>query len=180
MSRVIFIPGKNLDLCILDKERHFKNCIQWINNGKITEFTGETGVFPTSREKEEEWFNRQNQDDKSIVLAIETKEEKFIGNLGLTQIDWIARKAMGGIIIGESKEWNKGYATETGKLLINYSFNALNLEKVYVYIILENKGSIKVAEKLGFKREGLLKNHFFKNGLYHDVSIMSVFKKDWP
>jgi len=45
--------------------------------------------------------------------------------------------------------------------------------------LLDNKGSIKVNEKCGFKTEGVLREAVFKNGKYQDLNLMSVLKRDF-
>ena len=179
MSRIVFLPGEKLDLCVLDKNRHFDKCWQWINSLKITEFMGSNGVFPVPLSKEQEWFDKQNTDDKNINLALETKEKKHIGNIGLHQIDWIARHALAGIMIGEKEEWNKGYATEAEKLLLHHAFSNLNLNRIYAHVVTENTASVKAAEKAGFQKEGVLRQCVFKNNRYYDAFLLGILKEDW-
>lgn len=54
--------------------------------------------------------------------------------------------------------WGKGYATEAARAIVTYAFKTVGLEYVYAYIDLENKRSIRVANKLGFS---LLSNFIY-------------------
>jgi RimJ/RimL family protein N-acetyltransferase len=80
------------------------------------------------------------------VFALETKSKKFIGTIGLHEINWISRLAEMGILIGAQDEWGKGYASEAEKMILHYGFFFLNLRKIVVTIYKENKGSLIAAE----------------------------------
>jgi RimJ/RimL family protein N-acetyltransferase len=92
-----------------------------------------------------------------------------IGNIGLHKIDYIHRHAEIGIIIGEKEFWKRGFATKSVNAIADYAFNTLNLHKLYAIVMKENTGSMKAFENAGFDKEGLIRDHFFKHGIYHDV-----------
>ena len=56
--------------------------------------------------------------------------------------------------------WKKGYATEIARALINAGFEAFNLNRIAAQCAPENKASIRVMQKLGMAREGLLREHY--------------------
>src|SRR5690606_16406030 len=66
---------------------------------------------------------------------------------------------------------NKGYATRAIKEIINYIFSRTDMEKIYCRIDPENLASIRVAEKVGFVKEGHLRNEF-RTG---DDRIIDIF-----
>lgn len=179
MSKNVFISGDKIDLCVFNKERHLENSWNWINNSGITTFMNSSVVFPVFWENEEKWLEQKTQDSHSLILAVETKQGKHIGNISLENIDWISRSAVGGIMIGDKQEWNQGYATEAEKLFLAHAFRSLNLNRICAHIVADNIGSIKAAEKAGFQKEGLLREHFFKNNRYCDVMAVGILKKDW-
>jgi len=175
MKETKFIIGEKIDLCVLNIKLHLNNCWVWINDPEINKWLL-IGIFPTYLFQEEEWFkglgNKEN-----IVFAIVTKEEKHIGNVGLHKIDYLSKTAELGIIIGKKQEWGKGVATEAEKLMIDYGFNSLNLQKIYASIFADNIGSQKAAQKNGARLEGTLKKHVYKNGKYNDLTCMAFFKE---
>ncbi len=85
--------------------------------------------------------------------TIETKGlGEFIGWILLIPIDNIGPD----IEIGwrlKQIHWGKGYATEAARVILQYAFNSVELEKIVADIHYLNQGSIRVAEKLGFKLE---------------------------
>jgi ribosomal-protein-alanine N-acetyltransferase len=95
-----------------------------------------------------------------------------IGNIGLHKIDYIHRHADVGIILGERKYQNRGYATQCIKAIKDYSFKTLNLHRLTVYIMKDNIASYKAFLKAGFKKEGIMSELFYKNGKYVDVIVV--------
>lgn len=84
-----------------------------------------------------------------------------------------------GLCIGEKEKWGRGYGTEATQLLLRESFEQLNLNKVGWWTFAENKGSIALAKKLGFKEEGRLKDQLFFNSKWHDSIIFGLLKTQY-
>jgi len=84
-----------------------------------------------------------------------------------------------GLALGEKTAWNKGYGTETAKLLLNEVFRQLNLHRAEWWTYAENNLSIQLAKKLGFKEEARLRDAvFFDNG-YHDLVVLGLLKQEF-
>lgn len=173
--RYVFIVGEELDLCVLDKDRHMEKCLAWINDPDINNLLT-TGRWPMNRPSEEAWFDATNSD--SVNLAIEKKDGTYIGNIGFHKINPLSRTAEIGIVIGEKNEWGKGYGSAAEKMLIAHGFQRLNLFKIYAAVFEENIGSLKAAQKAGMHIEGQLKNHIYANGRYQDVICLAIFRED--
>src|SRR6266704_122535 len=84
-----------------------------------------------------------------------------------------------GLALGEKTAWNKGYGTETAKLLLNEVFRQLNLHRAEWWTYAENNLSVQLAKKLGFKEEARLRDAvFFDNG-YHDLVVLGLLKQEF-
>ena len=53
------------------------------------------------------------------------------------------------------------------------------LNKIYSGVFTPNKRSLRAAEKLGFEKEGVLKEEVYVDGQYHDMHKFALFKRDW-
>jgi len=84
-----------------------------------------------------------------------------------------------GLCIGEKDKWGKGYGTEVTKLLLEEAFEQLNLHKVGWWTFAENKASIALAKKLGFKEEGRLQDQVFFNNQFHDSIVLGLLKSQY-
>ena len=87
--------------------------------------------------------------------VIESKEDQrqFVGWILLIPLDAVGPE----IEIGwrlKRKYWGKGYATEAAKVILQYAFEFLEIKEVVAYIDQMNKGSIRVAEKIGLVHKG--------------------------
>ena len=174
-KRIVIVAGENLDFCLLDKERHLQDCLEWINTPSVNQYL--SNIYNAVSEKDEEdWFNSLSSSDaNNMVFALETKAKKFNGTIGIHEINWTSRLAELGIMIGAQDEWGKGHATEAEKMMLNYAFLALNLRKIVALIYKDNQASLRAAQKAGFQVEGGQKDHYFSQGKYHDLILLAYF-----
>lgn len=75
-------------------------------------------------------------------------------------------------------EWGRGYATDTARTLIEFGFTKLGLHRISAAIGPGNIGSVRVVEKLGFTREGTLRDHVFTNGAWRDSVLFSLLASE--
>ncbi|MCJ7517578.1 MAG: GNAT family N-acetyltransferase [Methanomassiliicoccales archaeon] len=150
--------------------------VKWINDPEVTQFLELNP--PMSLEDEEKWFvNLQKSEDK--VFSIDTKEGKLIGNVGLIKLNWKDRSVLIGIMIGEKEFWNLGYGTDAIETLLRYLFYELAMNRVYLIADERNARALHCYEKLGFKKEGILRQNRYKNGVYTNDVMMSLLKDEW-
>ena len=174
-----FIVGKKLYLRGLEKDDLRGNMFRWANDSEVTYYIY-TGLMPNSIELMEEEYNRLIRSDKDVIFAIcDKKTDTHIGNVGLYTINWIARSVEYRIIIGEKKFWGKGYGTESARLVIDYGFNKLNLNKIWLGVNAENKAAVKSYKNAGFAHEGVLREEIYRNGKYYDAIRMSILRKEY-
>jgi [ribosomal protein S5]-alanine N-acetyltransferase len=154
---------------------------QWRNNLELIKLV--QGVrFPKTMEMDKEWFNNALNDksNRNIYFGIdEIKTSELIGIVHLSNIDYISNNAVWGFMIGEKIHRGKGIGVEFSNLTLNYSFKQLNLNKIISYIVEDNSASLNLFNKLGFSKEGTLRKHFFIDGDYKDVVIMSLLREDY-
>ncbi|WP_374355864.1 GNAT family N-acetyltransferase [Chitinimonas sp.] len=73
----------------------------------------------------------------------------------------------------------QGYASEAVNALIDYLFRALPINRVECNTAPDNLPSLRMAEKCGFVREGVLRGYMFANGAYIDSVVLSVLRSEW-
>jgi RimJ/RimL family protein N-acetyltransferase len=82
------------------------------------------------------------------------------------------------VSIGELDYWGQNIAPEVSKLLINYGFEELNFHKIYTSIFSPDKRSLRVAEKIGFKHEGTLKEQIYIDGEFVNELRFAIFQNE--
>lgn len=118
----------------------------------------------------------------SVLWAVHSKSavnSKHIGNVCLSNIDWISRKAEFSCIFGDKSLWGNGFATTAIFRLFDHGFNKLNLHKIWLGTAATNKAMIRIAEKLGMREEGVLVEDVFLEGRYVDIFRFGILKSDW-
>src|SRR5204862_7847414 len=117
---------------------------------------------------------------KEMVYGLVTnKENEFVGTAGLRDIDSEHGQAEMGFWIAVDC-WGRGYATEAAQALLEFGFGILQLNRIYAHHMLRNPASGRVLEKVGMKKEGILRERVRKWGVFEDVAIMAVLRKEWP
>ncbi|MCY3647811.1 MAG: GNAT family N-acetyltransferase [Chloroflexi bacterium] len=75
--------------------------------------------------------------------------------------------------------WGQGLATEAARAALAYGFESLGLVRIFAYAVSTNAASLRVLEKLGMKREGLLRRHRLIRGEYVDDIFCSILREEW-
>ena len=120
------------------------------------------------------------KEKKGIRWAIINKESKaFIGDIGLYNIDFYSNNTEIGYTI-EKNFWRKGVASECIKAIENFAFKILNMNRIIAMIDSNNISSIKLSEKLGFHKEGILREHYYNKSKdeYINICVYSLIKSD--
>lgn len=157
------------------EEKDIANKIRWINDSENNEFLHYD--LPLEYEKTLEWFLK-NKDRKDRFDAIIEYEGIPVGIIGLLNIDLKNKKAEYYITLGEKQYKGKGIAYKSSLELLKYAFDELELNKIYLYTETENKIAQKLFYKLGFIREGVLRQDLIINNQKKDRYIYATFKKD--
>jgi RimJ/RimL family protein N-acetyltransferase len=116
--------------------------------------------------------------DKVFELAIERKEDgKVIGLLGLIRQDH--RQGEMGWALGVEYR-GQGYATEAARALMDYGFNSLGLHRIHADTSTDNVASWRMMERLGMRREGLLRGAVYEEGRWVDRYVYGMLAEEWP
>ena len=172
-----FIIGDKIYLRPLEME-DIDSFVLWLNDEEVRQYLSMTS--PLNKIREKEWVENLYKDDRNTVLGIVVKEnDQLIGNIGMHRISIPHRQAGMGIFIGDKTCWSKGYGTEALKLMLGYGFDQLNLHRLHLTVFSFNARAIRTYEKVGFKREGVFREHLYRNGKYHDVYYMAILENEW-
>lgn len=104
----------------------------------------------------------------------EKTTDKIIGTVMIFNFDKDANHGEIGYVFHRSY-WNQGYCSKSIALLASYAFNNAHLRKLHARVVNANMGSIKVLEKNGFTKEGLLKDYYNIEGNYYDLILFAKF-----
>lgn len=157
--------------------------VRWRNDPQVKAYLFEEE--PLSFYSHLEWIDKikHNPNVRYYMIQINEGDDHkalAIGTIGLSHIDWRNRVAkFGWFLIGEPKRRSWGYGTEAIFLLLDYAFNHLNLNKIWLHTMALNTAALAIYRKMGFRGEGILRKQKFKNGKYIDVHIYGLLRKDF-
>lgn len=170
------LSSKRIYLRTIELDDLNTNYLNWLNCEEVNSYL-ETRFQPQSSQSIREYWERLNKDQNSHWLGICLHEsQQHIGNIKLGPINWIHRRADISLFIGEKKCWGLGYATESIKLIKDWSFANLGLEKLTAGMYECNKASTRAFEKNGFEIEGILKDEAYFKGNRVNIIRMGLSK----
>lgn len=112
-------------------------------------------------------------------LAVERGSDgAFIGWCGLTRWNSDYRSASLGYCFDDAA-WGQGYATESARALLQWAFDTLAINRVQAETDTRNAASARVLEKLGFVREGTLREDCVVNGEVSDSWVYGLLRREW-
>lgn len=150
--------------------------VRWINDDENNRFLHYD--LPLEENKTLLWFNSIKDREDRADFTI-TYKDAPVGLIGLINIDNKNRKGEYYIAIGEKNYKGKGIATVASELLIMESLNTYNLNKIYLYTEVENIAAQKLFEKVGFKKEGLLKEDLIYKGRKIDRFVYALIIEEY-
>lgn len=149
---------------------------EWVNREELRNLTGT--LYPISEYEHEDWVRKMaTSNDTKLFLICDKESNLPIGTIGLKNFNYTVRKADLFISIGDSNYLSGGYGTDAVKSLARFSFDHLNLHKIAVRVFESNARAIKCYEKVGFLKEGVLKDEHFSKGKYEDVVVMGLISQ---
>ncbi len=112
-------------------------------------------------------------------LAVVCKADgRMIGTVGFTSFDLPNRTAEIGYVISPLYR-GQGYAPEAVKRILSFAFETCKLARVSAVCMKENLASLRVMEKCGLKREGLLRCAVYAKGEMKDVYLSAMTEEDY-
>ena len=160
-------------MSIEDAETYCK----WLNDPLISgNIDGAAKVYSSAAERE---FIENNQKENAHIYAIINKEtDTLIGNIGIEDIDNIARTATIGIFIGDEENRGKGFGSDALRLACRYAFDRLNMHSLHLWVFSFNERAMNVYKKVGFKEAGRMRESYYLDGKYHDSILMDILKDE--
>jgi len=174
-----YIVGRKIYLRPLERDDLENGYAEWVNDMEVNKYLA-CGCKPISMSELKEFYEKIINSGTDIMFAIVAKKtDRYIGNVKIGEINWVNRTAHFGRMIGDKRYWNKGYGTEVLKLIISYTFNTLNLNRLFTTIVEDNIAAIKSCKKLGMKKEGVFSQAKFMDGEYKNVVQLAITRNQY-
>lgn len=113
------------------------------------------------------------------VLAITTRDKMLLGLIAVGNFHEFNRTAQVLVLIGDRGEWGRGFGTDALRMVTKFVFDDLNLNSIEAHIPEFNGRALRAFQKVGYEREGQLRQRLFLRGRYWDVVVASALRDSW-
>ena len=113
------------------------------------------------------------------VLAITTRDKMLVGIIAVGNFHEFNRTAQVLVLIGDRGEWGRGYGTDALRMVTKFVFDDLNLNSLEAHIPEFNGRALRAFQKVGYQREGQMRQRLFLRGRYWDVVVASALRDSW-
>jgi RimJ/RimL family protein N-acetyltransferase len=143
----------------------------WSNN---PEYLGEYIWLP--QQSRAEWKKRyDNLASDTKWFFIEKKDGTKIG----TMFHWLIGNLLEISCVLSPSERGKDYGTEATEIMVDYLFLSKDIARIQAHTDAGNTVSQKVLQKVGFKKEGIIRKSVFARGEWRDRALFSILREEW-
>ncbi|HEO63972.1 MAG TPA: N-acetyltransferase [Candidatus Omnitrophica bacterium] len=155
-----------------------KKYVSWLNNPEVVRYSEQRHKKHTVKTCRA--YLRLFEKGPNYFWAISVIKDKLghIGNM-TAYADEINSVADIGILIGETKAWGKGYATEAWMAVCSYLFTIKNIRKITAGTISSNKRMLKLMKRTGMINDGVRRKHYIWENNKVDVVHKAIFREDF-
>lgn len=171
------LKGKSISLCPFDPEA-LEDFVRWNQNREYMELQTSEALLPRSADSIKGSVQHWAADDENIVFLIK-KMDRYIGFTSIVDLEWNNRCAELVIAIGDVGDRGQGHGRESMELILDYAFGELNLHRVSLTVLGFNERAIGLYEKLGFQREGTLREFGLRGGKRYDLLYYGMLAREW-
>jgi UDP-4-amino-4,6-dideoxy-N-acetyl-beta-L-altrosamine N-acetyltransferase len=147
--------------------------LSWRNHPNVRNFM--ITQHEITLKEHQNWFDKFNQDSTRSLLIV----EELNTPIGYVQFS--------GISVGGVADWGfyarpyspKGTGRKIGTIALNHAFNELKLHKICGQALDFNESSIDFHQRLGFYKEGILRDQHKIDGVYHDLIFFGLIRHEW-
>lgn len=118
-----------------------------------------------------------NEGSSATFAIVATDSAKLVGAISLMIKREHRRAELGYWIALDS--WNRGYATEASRRVIDFGFEVLGLHRIEARHFLRNPASGRVMRKLGMQQEGVERDWAIKWDRYESLAVYSILEPEW-
>ncbi len=126
-----------------------------------------------------ERYERMQADPSTEIWRVDTDEGRPVGQVELVGINPLQRRAEVHLLVGEKEVWGRGYGARAVRRLLERAFEDLSLRRVSTIADGDNVRVIRLFERCGFVREGLLRRHRLRHGEPTDMVVMGILDAEY-
>ena len=174
-ENISFIGGKNIYLSPFTSELITSDYLSWLNDSEVNKFSRR--IFGPTNDIDAKKFLSNLGSDEYILAIFLKKTGRHVGNIQFGPVNWKDSYAEIRIIVGDRSVWGKGVGTEAIHIVTKHIFDVLGLNRVEANSC--NPSFMRCVEKLGWKKEGALRERFSVGGKMMDYLWFSILNREY-
>lgn len=165
------------------ERRDIPQLLEWVNTEKLLHQWGGSGFqYPLDTKQLEEYISSTEKENADVLAykVIEEQSGKTIGHISIARINRKHRSArIGRVLVGDTEVRGRGIGEQMMKKALEIAFGELKMHRVSLGVFDFNKPAIACYEKVGFTKEGLLRDTLLVEGKYWSVWEMRMLEDEW-
>jgi RimJ/RimL family protein N-acetyltransferase len=172
------LAGDGVYLRLIEMSDCGERYLGWLLDPAVNRFL-ETRWTDQTLESIREFVTEMRRSPDNYLFAIIDKEsERHIGNIKVGAINPAHKHCDVGYFIGDREMWGKGIATEAIRLATQFAFDRLDMHRAQAVVDIDNPASAKALERVGYKKEGTLREKLFMDGRWNDQLLYGILRVD--
>ncbi|MGI9016188.1 MAG: GNAT family N-acetyltransferase [Euzebya sp.] len=155
--------------------------VAWTEDGRADRLGGSGPSYPWPETAQKSWWadRLKSTQDHHFAIRLLDEHNSLVGTLGFTSIEWSNRVAELSITVPDPSRWGKGYGTEAISLAVEFGFEEMNLHRIQLSVFSYNTRALRAYERVGFVREGVLREYLARDGRRHDMIVLGLLAEEW-
>ncbi|HYO87189.1 MAG TPA: GNAT family protein [Candidatus Limnocylindrales bacterium] len=153
---------------------------RWYEDSDFTRQYDASASYPRSANRFQKILTEVNESDTAFMFAIRLHHtDDLIGVIDLDYVLWSSGVTWLAIGIGEAAYRGQGYGGEALELALRFAFHEINMHRVQLTVFSTNERAIRLYERLGFTREGVLREFLHRDGQRFDTYVYGLLAREW-
>lgn len=120
----------------------------------------------------------RRSEDQAYHMILRYTNDTPVGFIRFIYIDRASGNVWLRVMIGDKKAWGKGYARDAMEIYLKWLFDVIGIHRVTLECYSTNKRAVEFYRRLGFKKEGVLRQAVLIDGMYHDIFSFGLLRED--
>jgi RimJ/RimL family protein N-acetyltransferase len=153
---------------------------RWHQDAGFARMFDANPAAPKTSSALEPWLEGYSRSNTGYLFGVRLLDGgELVGFIELDSILWPHRHTWLSIAIGDVANQGQGYGAEALGLALQFAFQELNLHRVQLTVFSYNQRAIALYEKLGFRREGVFREHIERDGARYDMYLYGMLRPEW-
>lgn len=153
--------------------------LRWLNDPQVNSYLESRHTVQTLEDTQRYVLDIRQSAHSYLFAIVQSGTDAHVGNVKVGPVHPHYSHAFLGYLIGEQSCWGRGYATQAVYLATRFCFDTLGLNKAAAGVIAPNVGSVRVLERVGYTREGCLRQDVLVDGAYRDTYRYGILREEF-